>query len=163
MLNSCKDKLKINKRSLRERQILLLHHHQELNKAKLKLINKNNSKLRLFQGLEDRMHQITSNTSKVTKMMNNLEVKRMKRARTPHLRMIRFQKAEEEEHLLSPPQRGDPEDQNAKFQARKSKATMRKMSMIQKKAQVMRTVNGKIDATYARELVAYFAVMDAPK
>ena len=55
-------------------------------------------------------------------------------------------------------------DQRGRFQAKMSRVTMRRMSMILKRALVMRRiVNGKIGATYARRLEACCAATDAHK
>ena len=53
-------------------------------------------------------------------------------------------------------------DQRGRFQVKISRVTMRRMSMILKRAPVMRRiVNGKIGATYVRKPEACCAVTDA--
>lgn len=55
-------------------------------------------------------------------------------------------------------------DQRGRFQAKMSRVTMRRMSMILKMALVMRRiVSGKIGATYVRKLEACCAATDALK
>ncbi len=55
-------------------------------------------------------------------------------------------------------------DQRGRFQAKISRAMMKRMSMIRKKALMMsRTANGKIDATFVRKLEACCAAMDVHK
>jgi hypothetical protein len=127
---------------------------------KLRIRSEKLNNKELYPDNEAKNHRVINNISKVMrKKMKKMAVNSRMRVKNHLHLMISALDVVDLFSLLQ----GAEEDLKERYLAKRNKATMKKMSRIQKMDLKKMIDNGKIDATFVRKLAAYFVAMVAPK